>query len=132
MKRWAILILTFAMPLSSPMACGGDGCLRSSDCTADKQCSSAGQCVLREAPAVEIGGAGGEDSTPTTGGSVTSGSGGSAGVSGKGGSAGASQAGTSSDDHGGAGAGGEGGAIGGEGGAAAGAASDISLGGAKL
>jgi len=87
MKRWAPLILTLAMPLSSPLACGGDACVRNSDCSADKMCSSAGQCVLRDPPPAEVAGAGGEDATPTSGG-TTSGSGGHAGSSGSAGSAG--------------------------------------------
>ena len=40
MKRWALVLVLFATPLSSPMACGGDGCLRNSDCHADQMCDA--------------------------------------------------------------------------------------------
>jgi len=117
MKRWAYLLLAFAAPLSSPLACGGDGCLRNSDCATDKTCR-AGKCELKDAPVGnEYGGesaAGGEATTPSTGGATAGSAGSSAGSGGKAGSAGS--AGTAGNvsaagaDGSGAGEGGAGGA----------------------
>src|SRR5687768_2302630 len=103
MKRWAWLLFALGMPLSSPLACAGDGCLRSSDCRSDQVCR-AGKCELRELPLGE-GGAG-ED--PTTGGTTSGGGSGKGGVSGSSGSAtaGKSAAGDASDDGGATAAGG--------------------------
>jgi len=67
MKRWLWLSVTLLMPFSTPVSCGGDGCLRNSDCSTDKTCR-AGHCELINPPApLGNGGEGGEDSTPTAG-----------------------------------------------------------------
>ena len=139
MKRWVWLLITFAMPFSSPMACGGDGCLRNSDCPSDETCR-AGQCELKEPPVANSGGEGGEDSTPITAG--TTGTGGNAGTGGtadsggtsNAGSAGSATAGSAGNGNASAGEGGgagEGGA--GEGGAAVGGGGEAgALGGAGV
>jgi hypothetical protein len=70
MKRWVLLLVLFALPVSSPMACGGDGCLRNSDCGAGELCS-AGSCAPETPEAVAAAGgehnAGGEGTLPTAG-----------------------------------------------------------------
>jgi hypothetical protein len=95
MKRWALLLVVFATPWSSPLGCGGDGCLRNSDCAADEVCS-AGSCAP-ETPAPAAGGGeaneAGETSVPGAG-TTTSGSGGTA----QAGSAGSSNAGTAGSE----------------------------------
>jgi|EndMetStandDraft_4_1072995.scaffolds.fasta_scaffold498358_2 hypothetical protein len=85
MKRYLWLLFALGMPLSSPLACGGDGCLRNSDCPSAQACR-AGQCQLKELPDDAQGGAGSED--PGTGGAATAGSANNAGSAGKGGAAG--------------------------------------------
>ena len=135
MKRWSILLLAVAMPLSSPLACGGDGCLRNSDCAADKTCSS-GECVLKSPPAPN-GGEGGEDSTPVatsgSGGNSGSGGGAAAGSAGVAGSAGTAGVGGSAETGNSAGEGGDGGmsGAGGQGGVGIiiGLGGDVSSGG---
>jgi hypothetical protein len=90
MKRWAILIVTCAMPLSSPMACGGDGCLRHTDCNSGQVCR-AGKCMLENPPPIAAGGEGGDESNPsagTAGSAAAAGTAGSGGTSGSGGSSG--------------------------------------------
>ena len=143
MKRWLWLGLLLAAPLSSPLACGGDGCLRNSDCASDYVCR-AGRCELETPPDSESGGEGSDDTTQTpnggaSGGSETSGgSGTSAGRAGGAGSAGVpSVAGSESGEAGHAaasgGSEGEGGAAGEgdrSGGAAGEAGAPTSLGGA--
>jgi hypothetical protein len=87
MKRWALLLFTFAVPLSSPLACGGDGCLRNTDCSSDHVCR-AGKCALADPPPVAAGGEGGEESNPNAGTAGTAGIAGAAGSGGMGGNAG--------------------------------------------
>lgn len=137
MKRWIWLLFALGMPLSSPLACGGDGCLRNSDCPSDQTCR-VGRCELKELPGGE-GGAGEEPSagrggvtsggatnragTPGSGGVVSGGSSGSAGTESPGGAGGATiEDGGASNVEGGAAGSGE---------SSAGAASDAgaSLGG---
>jgi hypothetical protein len=130
MKRWTLLLLFFATPLSSPLGCGGDGCLRNSDCASNRTCS-AGECVLKDPPAAN-GGEGGEDSTPSSSAGTTT-----AGSGGRSGSGGSATAGSSSTAGGESSAGqasaGEAGAAGESalliGGAGAGGAPDTSFGG---
>jgi hypothetical protein len=128
MTRWALLLLAFATPWSSPMGCGGDGCLRNSDCAADEVCST-GSCIPETPAAVAVGGEAneaGETSTPSAG--TTSGGGGTA----QAGSAGSATAGTAgSESNGGQPSLSEGGAAGAindpidEGGAGSGGALDL-------
>lgn len=97
MKRFVWLALGLAAPLSSPLGCGGDGCLRNSDCSSDYVCR-AGLCELENPPG-ENGGESGDDTTPTAGSSA--GTQASGGRPGAGGSAGkASVAGSSMSDAG--------------------------------
>ena len=49
MKRWFWLALALAMPFSTQISCGGDGCIRNSDCSSDKTCN-AGRCELTNPP----------------------------------------------------------------------------------
>jgi hypothetical protein len=91
MTRWALLLVVFATPLSSPLGCGGDGCLRNSDCSADEVCS-VGSCVAETPVSVAVGGEtneAGEASMPGAG--TSSGNGGT-----QAGSAGATTAGSTS------------------------------------
>lgn len=81
MKRYLWLLFALGMPLSSPLACGGDGCLRHSDCASGLVCREA-QCQPEYAPAGE-GGA--SDEPSATSGAVSGGASGTAGTSGSGG-----------------------------------------------
>ena len=128
MKRWIWLMFALGAPLSSPLACGGDGCLRNSDSPSDQTCR-VGKCELKELPGGE-GGAGEE--TAGTGGSASGGISSRAGASGRGGAASAGTGGSEStagesSTNGGAPVG-EGGAAG----AAAGGAGPTSDAGASL
>jgi hypothetical protein len=137
MKRWLWLSLVLAAPLSSPLGCGGDGCLRNSDCASDYVCR-AGRCELETPPASEDGGEGATELTPSGGSSAgNEANGGNAGSAGKAGStAGAGKA-NAGGEHASAGqpaeldggAGGAGGA-GGQASAAAGEGGGASFGGA--
>lgn len=128
MKRWVWLLCALGMPLSSPMGCGGDGCLRNSDCPSDQTCR-AGQCQLKELPEEAQGGAGSDEPMTSAGSSMVAGNAGSDANGGKGGAAGsagsagtAASAGSDADGGEGAGEGGMSGAAGdgaaGDGGAA--------------
>ena len=95
MKRWALLLFAFATPWSSPLGCGGDGCLRNSDCATDEVCS-AGSCTPEIPAPVAAGGEAneaGETSLPSAG-TASSGSGGTA----QAGSAGSNGAGTAGSE----------------------------------
>jgi hypothetical protein len=124
MKPWALLLVLLATPLSSPLGCGGDGCLRNSDCAADESCS-AGSCVAETPAPAAIGGEtneAGEAATPNAG--TSSGSGGA-----QAGTAGSSAAGSTFAGAGGGESGaGQGGAS--EGGAAGALTDPIDEGGA--
>jgi len=126
MKRWPLLVLLLlAAPVTSQVGCGGDGCLRNSDCSADMMCSD-GECVPRELPMASGGESGDEPMTVagTASGETTAGGSGNSGSS----SGGSLNQGGSSEDA----PSGEAGAPGGAGGAAgaAGAAGNSS-GGAR-
>jgi hypothetical protein len=122
MKRWPLVVfLLLATPVSSQVGCGGDGCLRNSDCSSDMMCSD-GECVSRELPAAS-GGDGGDglaSGAGTASGGTSAGTGGNSGTASGG-----------SLNHGGSAPDAQGGEAGGPGGAggAAGAAGN-SLGGA--
>jgi hypothetical protein len=80
MKRWAWLLLALAAPLHWPLACGGDGCLRNTDCAADYVCR-VGRCELEALPAES----GGENSDAASSGGSSGGSNPSGGHAGNGG-----------------------------------------------
>lgn len=83
MKRFAWLLLALGIPLSSPAACGGDNCLRNSDCRSDHACR-AGKCELKEPPLEASGGAETDEPPPTAGTPAVGGQATNAGSSGTG------------------------------------------------
>lgn len=98
MKRYLWLLFALGMPLSSPLACGGDGCLRHSDCASGLVCRQ-GECQPEYDPAGE-GGA--SDEPSATSGSVSGGTSGKAGTSGSGGGGSGGKSGGASTGGGGA------------------------------
>jgi hypothetical protein len=125
-KKLHFLLFALAMPLSSPLACGGDACLRESDCPSHQSCQN-GLCASDDPPLTAGGDAGEATVTTSTAGSATTG--GTASTSQAGTTASSGTAGTTSESSAGDSSAGQSGTSAGAG-ASLGGASDVGLGGA--